>query len=302
MLQSGQHTPDFPVFSLGQRDIENGSLFVMRFEHHFFRPHETFGKVDAFANFLQGFVIDGTGDEDAVHLPDTETWMGQLLGQGSIIGQQQEPFAVHVKPADRKKTSKFRRQQINGAFAALLIGMRTKIAFRFEKENIGPLYLRQCFAVDTDFMPGRIHFCSELRDRFPVDLNTSGDNQFLARATASESGGRENFLKTLSVGQGHLGGRRGRTRRFRLSRRRMSRSFGMWIAAFRKTCAGFSGRRMRRFLFHLYYSNMKTVDYKTPAAYVPPGIKARKGEMGCLRKMVWMRKNSRCKALMKFRR
>jgi hypothetical protein len=102
MLKPGKHPADFPVLTFRQHDFEYGD--VATFGHDPCSPGSNFAfrKPHAFGQLIDDFLSGIAGDRYAIGLFDPITRVREPLGQCAVVGQQHQPFAVPVEPADDK--------------------------------------------------------------------------------------------------------------------------------------------------------------------------------------------------------
>ena len=77
-----------------------GARWIATFSPDLFRA---LGQVDACAQLFQVLALHRAGHLDVVRLFDTVARMGEQVGQGAIVGDQDQPLARQVEPADREQ-------------------------------------------------------------------------------------------------------------------------------------------------------------------------------------------------------
>ena len=124
-----------------------------------------------------------------------ETRVGQLLGQFTTVGQNEEAFAVHVEAAHIKKTGSVFRQQVEHCFAAPLGIAGTEHAFGLEHGQSVGLVGLLFFSINADV----VVFADrggEVSDQLAVDGDTSGADKILTGSAGAETGTGEITIET----------------------------------------------------------------------------------------------------------
>jgi hypothetical protein len=150
------------------------------------------------------FVFDVPGDLHLINLLDPVPGMCQAVCQLSVIGDENEPFAGDVEPADAKHAWRVRRHEIGDTVPTRRVAGRRDDADRFIHGEVHKPRLRQAFAVNTDFVPLRIDARTELGNDFSIDFNAAFEYQLLAFAPAGDSRGSEHFLQTIARVTGRM--------------------------------------------------------------------------------------------------
>lgn len=87
------------------------------------------GDVDAVAEAGKGFFVRAAADFDQVFFGDVGAGFGQFLGQGAVVGQEQEAFARVVKAADGVDALGERADELHYGGAAFGIADGGDVAF-----------------------------------------------------------------------------------------------------------------------------------------------------------------------------
>ena len=93
------------------------------------------------------------GDLHVVDLLDAVPRMREPVGQLAVVGDEDQPFARHVEPADAEGARRVGRQQVDDARPAGRIARRADHARRLVDGKVDELR-PACsdFAVDADFL------------------------------------------------------------------------------------------------------------------------------------------------------
>ena len=103
------------------------------------------------------------GDLGQVDLLDAITRMRKAIRQFAVVGDQDQPFAVQVEPADSEQANIVVRHQVDHAGPAGGVAIGRHHAFRLVHGVIDPASERERLAIDADFLGGRIDPRAELR-------------------------------------------------------------------------------------------------------------------------------------------
>ena len=121
----------------------------------------------------------------------------QGLRQIAVIGQQHQPFAVEIEPADGKHAHGDTAQKIlHGRPAAGIVQRRHNVLGLVQHQIHERLGGRQMFAVHLHVIPLRIDLRAEFRDHLAVDGHASARNQHLRLPARCQPGRRDNFLQS----------------------------------------------------------------------------------------------------------
>ena len=193
-----EHTADLAVLPLVENHLEDRALLVLRLEVNVLGAGHALREADAAAEFVEGFQSGNARHLNEVFLLDTIPRVGEEVGQFAVVGDEDQPFAHPVEPADGKQPL-FPRHEVDDARPAVGIEVRGYHADRLGEHVDDPLRVGQPLAVDADLLAERIDAGAELRDHLTVDLDPPGRDQFLAVPPAAEPGRREHLLEPLEA-------------------------------------------------------------------------------------------------------
>lgn len=95
-----QHPADFAISPFGQDDFQPASIFGLFHEFDVGGPDFPFGDVDSFFELTQSGIRGDPVDQDVVFLFYAKTWVGQLVGELAIVGDEDQALAGLVESAN----------------------------------------------------------------------------------------------------------------------------------------------------------------------------------------------------------
>ncbi len=193
-----EHAADLAVLPLVENHLEDGALLVLGFEMDVLSAGHSLREADAAAELVEGFRSGNPRHLDEVFLLDAIPWVGEEIGQFTVVGDEDQPFAHPVEPADGKQPL-FPRHEVDDAWPAVRVEVRGHDADRLGEHVDDPLRVGKPLAVDADLLAERIDPGAELCDHLTVDLDAPGRDQFLAVPPAAESRCREHLLEPLEA-------------------------------------------------------------------------------------------------------
>ena len=193
VADAGQQAADFAVAAFVEHHFQDRRPLPPALDSHMLHVGEAFGQVDAAVKLREHFLLDLPGDLDVVNLFDAVPRMREAVGQLAVVGDEDQPFARHIEPADAKHARRIRRQQIGHARPAGRIARRGNDAGRLVDGEVHQLRLRQHFAIDANFLLQRIDARAQLGDDLPIDFDAAFANQLFAFAPAGNAGGARTF-------------------------------------------------------------------------------------------------------------
>jgi hypothetical protein len=193
-----EHAANLAVLPLIENHLEDRALLVLRLEVDVLGAGHSLREADAAAEFVEGFRSGNARHLDEVFLLDAIPRVGEEIGQFAVVGDEDQPFAHPVEPADGKQPL-FTRHEIDDAGPAVGVEVRGHHADRLGEHVDHPLRVGEPLAVDADLLAERIDPGSELRDHLTVDLDPPGRDQFFAVPPAAEPGRREHLLEPLEA-------------------------------------------------------------------------------------------------------
>ena len=143
-------------------------------------------------------------DLDEIFLLHAISRMGQEVGEAAVVGDQNQPLAHPVEPADREE-SLFTGHEIDHPRTTRGIEVGRDHAHRLVEHVDDPLRVWQPFAVDTNLLGLRIDSAPERGHHLPINLDAARRDQFLAGAAAAKPRGGQHLLQTLEAVVGGCG-------------------------------------------------------------------------------------------------
>jgi hypothetical protein len=144
-----KHSPDLLIQSLVQDNPEPRWPNRMQSRNLRAFPVEN----DATQQFRRECAIPLSIQRDEVFLLDLKARVREALREIAVVGEQQQPFALSVEPADVEEPWKLSRQQIENCIARMRIGARRdKSGWFMQRDSEGMLRVNK-FTVDFDVIP-----------------------------------------------------------------------------------------------------------------------------------------------------
>jgi len=228
-----EHAADLAVLPFVENHLEDGALLVLRFHMDMLGPGHPLRQADAAAELVDGVRGGDPRDLNEVFLLDAIPGMGEEIGQLTVVGDEDQPFAHPVEPADREQ-SLFPRDEIDDAGPAIGVEVRGHHADRLGEHVDDALRVGEPLTVDADLLAEGIDAGTELRDHLAVDLDPACRDQFLAVPPTAEPGRREHLLKPFKAVIGGDGGLAEPAAGGRLARRFVSGLATGWRGAARR--------------------------------------------------------------------
>src|SRR5690554_6206349 len=191
VTDSLNHASDLPLAALA--DHEPASARSVRHAQHAGR---TVLEFDALAQALERPLVErALPAPDAVLLLLAVARMRDPLGECAVVGDQQQPFGIHVEPADRVQ-SLARRDQAHDGRPAPVVAHGAEHAGRLVEQVGYPARLpHDGLVVDGDRVV-RADGCAQL-DALAVHPNAPGPDQLLCLAAAGDARGGQDLLYSL---------------------------------------------------------------------------------------------------------
>jgi hypothetical protein len=193
-----EHAANLTVLPLVEDHLEDGALLVLRLEVDMLSPCHPLGEPDATAEFVDRLRGGHTGHLNEVFFLDSIPGVGAEIGQFTVVGDEDQPFAHPVEPADGEQTL-VAGHEIDDAWSAIGVEVRGHHANGLGEHVHDPLRVRQTLAVDADLLTERIDAGAELGDDLAIDLDPACRDQFLAISPASEPGCRQHLLQAFET-------------------------------------------------------------------------------------------------------
>jgi hypothetical protein len=152
--------------------------------------------VDAGAEASEGFFVGAAADFDEIFFGNVGAGFGEFLGEGAVVGEEEEAFAGVVEAAYGIDAFGERAEELHYGGAAFGIADSGDVAFGFvEHEVEEALGWLDGFAVDADGVGVGIGFGAEFGDDLAVEGDAAGGDDFLGFAAGGDAGGGEDFLE-----------------------------------------------------------------------------------------------------------
>lgn len=206
MPDSGEESADLAVLPFAEDDFEQGGLSDRAEFANGINLEFSLVKLMSRAETLKFLTGRRSRDENAIDLANPETGMGELLGEETIIGDDDESLTALVEPADCKQAFGYGREDIDHAESTGGIVVGTEVSGGFIDGEIDFLFQFQSFPVELNLLGVGIDFDTESGDDFAIDFDSSGDDHLFASpaGTATCSGEYSLEANQAGVGSGNI--------------------------------------------------------------------------------------------------
>ena len=190
-----KHPAHLAVFALGQHELRLAAGVVGGEQS----GAPGFQKIPLVAQanreLLQCLRLEPLGQRHAIGLEQAVARVRHLLAKLAIVGQQDQPLAVGVEPADGEEVPPVCRQQVEHrpAIVRVVAGAEKLRGLVEGDEPLGPGPDRA--AVERHFVPGGINLRAKQLDDLAIDGDATGEDQLFAFTAGSHSGLGEKFLQ-----------------------------------------------------------------------------------------------------------
>jgi hypothetical protein len=132
---------------------------------------------------------------ELVFLVDFETRMGKVLGEFAVVGQENEPFALRVEPADIEQPRKVRREQVENRVANVWIASgANKAGWFVQRDRERRIEMKEP-PIKLDMIThGRLR--AEVGADFAVNGDTPSGDQFVAFSPRTDASSGEVAIET----------------------------------------------------------------------------------------------------------
>jgi hypothetical protein len=195
--QLGEHPADLAFLSLGEDQLKLRSMPLAADDPSALGADFTVGQPDSFGDLGEDLRARQARNQRAIDLLDAVTRMCQLVRQLAVVGQNQEAGAILVEATDRVDSLGNFGQKINNAWAPRGIKGCRHMSFGFIDGIINLCFEADWLAVHRDASDAGVDPGAKLANGLAVDEDATLKDQLLASTPRSQSGVRQDFLKTL---------------------------------------------------------------------------------------------------------
>ena len=136
-------------------------------------------------------------DFDVIGFGDVRGGLGELLGEGAVVGHEEKALAGVIEAAYGIEALGLVAHELHDGGAAFGIADRGDIAFGLVQQEIDETLCRlERLAIDGDGVRAWIGFGAELGDDLAVDGDATREDELFSFAAGGEAGGGEEFLET----------------------------------------------------------------------------------------------------------
>jgi hypothetical protein len=193
------HAPNLAVLALADADIEPGIRLELTLERRFDRTvmHAVDG--DALFQSVERLLRDAAVDAHAVTPQPSGGRQFQNAREPAVVGQQQQPFRVHVEAADADQPRQVLRQRAEDCRPPFRVGMRRHQPARLVvAEQPRARTARQRVAIDGNAV-ARADVERGRGDRLAIDADTPGRNPRLRLAPRSKPRARDHLGDAVAL-------------------------------------------------------------------------------------------------------
>jgi hypothetical protein len=172
VTELGKHAADLAILAFVENHLEDGALLVLAAEIHPLGVHFSFGQANALAEPVEQFGARDTGDLHEVFLLDAVAWMGQKVGQVTVVREKDESFTRPIEPSHGEETT-IPRNEVDDPGASCRVVIRCDHTNRLVEHVDDAPRIRELLAVDSDFLGARIDLRAERGDDLAVDFDAT---------------------------------------------------------------------------------------------------------------------------------
>ena len=191
-----KHPADLTIFPLVQNHFQHGTELVLGAKINPLGAGLAFGEGDTLSEFFEGFRRGNTCNLHEIFLFNAVPRMRQQIREIAIVGHENEPLAHAVESTNRKE-SLLAWHKVDHPRTAGRIKVCGHNSYRLMEHIDHAFWVGKPLAIDSDFLSPWIDSSAELGDDLTIDFHPAGCDQFLAAATAAESGGSKHFLQSF---------------------------------------------------------------------------------------------------------
>jgi hypothetical protein len=189
-----KHAPNLPVQSLLEHNAQASWAELLDADEFCpFTVEENPG-----AQFFGEFRLPEFVENDFVFLFDLRPWVGQVLREIAVAGQEQESFGLRVEPADVEEAGKFFGEQIVNCVGRVRIAPSADEAGRFVQHDRERFRRPNESAIDFDVIVRR-DLRAEIGARLPVYGHAALRDELVAMPARAESGGGEETVEAQAA-------------------------------------------------------------------------------------------------------
>jgi hypothetical protein len=100
VAELGEHPPDFAILPLGEDHFQDGRLAPLADRPDALGPDLPLGEPDPLHQLVEDIPGRRAGDDHSIELLDAVAGVSQLVGEFAVVGQEHQPDAHLVEPAD----------------------------------------------------------------------------------------------------------------------------------------------------------------------------------------------------------
>jgi hypothetical protein len=199
VAELGQHPPDLAILSFSENELEDGRVAPLPDRLDPLGSNLSFGEPDPFGQLAEDLAGRRTGHDDPVKLLDAVFGVSELVGEFAVVGQQQEPDAHLVEPADGIDALGDLGQEVENSRSTRRVVVRRDVPFWLVDREVDRALDLDLLAVDRDRGPGEVNLRPEFADDLAVDRHPALEDQILASPSRPDPRVSQDLLKPLGA-------------------------------------------------------------------------------------------------------
>ena len=171
-----EHPAHFAVLALGQNHLNYRGLAFVGDWLNSFGADFALGQPDTFHKFLKHVGTGGARHDGSIDLLNAEPWVRQFIGELAIIGQNHQPSAHFVEPADGIDALGNVGNEVDNPGTAGRVFIRRDVALRLVNGDIGGSLVPNHVTIDSDSIAAWDDFGAEFANDHAVYGHSSVKN------------------------------------------------------------------------------------------------------------------------------
>jgi hypothetical protein len=226
VTQLGQHPTDLAILPFGKDEFEDGRIASLTDRLDPLRADLSFGQPDPLGQLREHLAGRRTSDDHPVKLFNAVFRVSQLVGEFTVVGQEQQTDAHLVEPTDRVDALRDLGQEIENPGSSRRVIVGRDVALGLVDSEVDRALDLDLLAIERDRGFGEVDLRPQLANDLAIDGDSPLENQLLAGPSRADPGMGENFLEPL--GSDQLAGTLGRSWPRRHRRLPGWRSWSRW--------------------------------------------------------------------------
>jgi hypothetical protein len=218
VAELGHHPANLTVLPLRQDELEDGGIPFSTNRSDMLGADLPLGQPDPFGQLGQNLAVGLPRDDGAVDFLHAVLGVCEPIGELPVVGQEHQPGAHLVEPANRINPLGDLREQVDDPRASRGILIGRDVPLGLIDRVVDHPFEVDPLAIDRDLRTAGVNLAAELADDLTVHGDAALENHFLARAARANAGVRQHFLQPFHAAGSGLGRLSRPTRGLRRSR------------------------------------------------------------------------------------